>query len=184
MEGTIQHEKKVCKCGCGEEVNHGRIFINGHQRRGERYWKMQLPPSLRRVIVYNENDVEHLKIYRDADTGQYKVHHYCEQCELDLGWHCYDALEDAVYACEDITWSCMRHIVKNVWITCEMGWAIDEVCGTNLDELLFDESHDNSDKINKIIDAITEKQAEQILNAVEIADDYYDQSYSGWKCKI
>lgn len=55
-ETTILHEKKdsieisknvnLCKCGCGEEVNPGRIFVNGHQRRGERYWKMQLPPQL------------------------------------------------------------------------------------------------------------------------------------------
>jgi hypothetical protein len=36
----------LCKCGCGGEVNPGRIYINGHQNRTKKYWELQGEPQL------------------------------------------------------------------------------------------------------------------------------------------
>ena len=141
---------------------------------------------MKRIKSHAGRDISDLKIYRDDDVGQFKVRHYCEKCNRDLGCYCYDKIEDAMYGCGEIMWSCFKHTLEEVWIDYELAEEIDEVCGTNMTrEVLVSvaERDDySSDAIKAIIESITEKQAEQILMKSDIGDEM-DGDYNGEICR-
>ena len=136
---------------------------------------------------YDSDDVceciGHLRIYHAGRTDQYKVRHQCEVCGLDLGCYCYDDIESAIHSCEEVTWKCMRHMLRDLWSDCELEEEIDNVCGTNLKQVV-DEDHytDQSKEITRILESITEEQANKILLTADL-DDVYDMSHVGELCR-
>ena len=147
----------------------------------------QINPNLNRMLCHGGQDIEDLKIYHDTKIEQYKVRHYCDRCGLDLGCFCYETVEDAIYACSEVSWSCMRSILRDVWRDYEMWEEIDVICETDLEKLVFedyDEDCDRSKEIEQIIDAITEEQASKILDMGELDAEYWDDNYTGEMCRL
>ena len=144
-------------------------------------------PNLKQINEYNGDDITDLKIYYDKDVEQYKVRHHCDRCKLDLGCFCYETAEDAVYACNECSWACHRHMLQEVWRDCEMWAEIDVICGTDIKSLVIDdynEGVDRTEDIDRIIKSITEEQASKILDMGELDTDYYDDNYIGEMCRL
>ena len=142
-----------------------------------------MKPNLKQVVEHNGNDIADLKIYYDKKIEQYKVRHCCDRCHLDLGCFCYETIDDAIYACSEVSWACMRHTLDEVWVDYELAEEIDRVCGTNLVQASADTDCYESDATKLIIDSITEKQAKEILDTVDWSDEY-DDDYAGERCRL
>jgi len=137
-------------------------------------------PNLKHITKNNGNNIADLKIYYDVSTDQYKVRHRCEQCNLDLGCHCYESIDDAIYGCNEIDWVCQKHLLEEVWADYELAEEIDRVCGTNLVKAVMEAEDYESEATRAITDSITEEQAHQILNAADLDIE----EYVGEACRI
>lgn len=145
---------------------------------------MTIPPTiLDRVIQYDGVDTEHLKIYYEHAADQFKVCHRCDKCNLDLGCYCYDTIDDAIYACKNVKWTCMKHTLEQLWVDYELAEEIDNVCGTNLVEAAMNTDCYASDETIAITDSITEEQAKRILDTVDWSDEC-DLDHAGEACVV
>lgn len=130
---------------------------------------MTTPPNMGKVLYHDGEEVGDLKIYHDYSTNQFKVRHRCSVCNLDLGCYCYETIDDAIYACEEVSWNCAKHILISICRDYETAEEIDHT--------------DKSKEVARMLESLTEDKAKRILDELFI-DEVYDHTWAGEACTI
>lgn len=142
---------------------------------------MTTPPNMGKVLYHDGEEVGDLKIYHDYSINQFKVRHRCSVCYLDLGCYCYETIDDAIYACDEVDWNCAKHILISICDEYGLAEEIDVVFETNIASIK--DHSDKSKEVAQILESITEEQAKRILDNLYI-DEVYDLTWGGEACTV
>lgn len=151
---------------------------------------------LTKINIYNWCDISHLKIYRDEKTGQYRHKPKCKVCGEEFDCMCYSNILSAINDVRGL-WLCGEHYIKEMAHELEIYADIDEVCGTNIEELNrqiyelecgeiqysseeFEKLEgDLQNEVNEIINNLTSEQCLEIYSRIDV-----DSGCEGYACDI